>query len=1326
LLTFFNQNKTMKHTLVLAILCCLIQFDVQGSCFRNYQKENGLSNNCVWAIMQDSQGFIWVGTNDGLNRFDGKNFKVYKNRLQDSLSIGHNFIHCIKEDSKHRMLIGTRRGLYYYDREYDHFHHIALKKEKQNDITVNDIMEDSHGNILIATHGEGLFQLDNNLRVLKHFVASKTPQSIPSNFIWTIVNDQQNNIWLGTAGYGLVLFSSSNDTFTPIKHPKLDVNKQSIYSIYCDEDNNLWIGTFTNGLFKYNPTKNECSHYLSNIGNIKSITPYSDKELIMGSDKGLILLNKSTESFQIVKEEYSDRSIVDNSTFCISRDKEGAFWVGTYFNGVTYFAPNVNKFISFYDIEAATAQKHSITSSMVEDNKQNILLSTHNNNIVYRYNPQTKQLGNTFMLDYHNIQNLYLSNDTLYVSIYGRGVRIISATNGKVIATIPLNTIEGKSIFKTQNGTLIFALEEGGCAIMCPGQKLKRPEALSGRPISDMTESASGTIWFATHAYGLYCLYPNGEWQHFSDISNKIDINNLSCLLYNREKNDLWIGTKEKGVIVFNIAQKKIKNIFNLENGMPSDIIYSIIDDKYGNIWISTPKGLAQIVQNSTTEYIKTFGYIGQEIQYNFRCALRGSAGLLYFGGTNGFISINPSEFTENNITPPIHITSFKVFNEELPIGQSSPLKKSISNTKEIVLSSKQSTFSFDFIALSYIFPETNKYAYMLKGFDKNWNYTSNNTAYYMNIPPGKYTFTVKGSNNNGIWNNNGYSIALRIRPPFWQEYYMIILYIILCTIIVSYVINRYKKHLIIENEKKQYRYQVAKEKETYEAKINFFTNIAHEIKTPLSLITGPLEMIIATKDGNMQTQKYLSVIKRNTDRLLILINQLLDFRKIENDMFILNISQQNITQIVQQVYNQYKQSSYQQQIKISFEAENEPIIEDVDPEALYKIVSNLVSNAVKFTKTQINIKLQKENDSKILISIIDDGNGIRSSEQQKIFLPFYQIQETKQHFQNLGGTGIGLSFSKALARKLGGDIQVQSEYGKGSIFTLVLPANPLKEKLIMKHEIIETEIPPTESPKSVHQKSKQVILIVEDNAELRTFINDCLSDNYTVLEAKNGVEAMSILNSGNMIDIIVSDILMPEMDGLELCNQIKSNISFSHLPLILLSAKTDTGTKINGLKKGADVYMEKPFSIEQLKAQINSVLENRHNIHKKFIESPLEYYKLNNETDSENALFIKKLNELILENMSSEEFSIDNIASDFAISRTSLHNKIKSITGVTPNNYIKLIRLNKSAELLATGKYRINEVRFLVGFNSASYFAKCFYEQFGKFPKDFTQDITQ
>lgn len=394
-----------------------------------------------------------------------------------------------------------------------------------------------------------------------------------------------------------------------------------------------------------------------------------------------------------------------------------------------------------------------------------------------------------------------------------------------------------------------------------PGQKLKRPEALSGRPISDMTESASGTIWFATHAYGLYCLYPNGEWQHFSDISNKIDINNLSCLLYNREKNDLWIGTKEKGVIVFNIAQKKIKNIFNLENGMPSDIIYSIIDDKYGNIWISTPKGLAQIVQNSTTEYIKTFGYIGQEIQYNFRCALRGSAGLLYFGGTNGFISINPSEFTENNITPPIHITSFKVFNEELPIGQSSPLKKSISNTKEIVLSSKQSTFSFDFIALSYIFPETNKYAYMLKGFDKNWNYTSNNTAYYMNIPPGKYTFTVKGSNNNGIWNNNGYSIALRIRPPFWQEYYMIILYIILCTIIVSYVINRYKKHLIIENEKKQYRYQVAKEKETYEAKINFFTNIAHEIKTPLSLITGPLEMIIATKDGNMQTQNICQLL---------------------------------------------------------------------------------------------------------------------------------------------------------------------------------------------------------------------------------------------------------------------------------------------------------------------------------------------------------------------------------------------------------------------------------------------------------------------------------
>ena len=538
----------------------------------------------------------------------------------------------------------------------------------------------------------------------------------------------------------------------------------------------------------------------------------------------------------------------------------------------------------------------------------------------------------------------------------------------------------------------------------------------------------------------------------------------------------------------------------------------------------------------------------------------------------------------------------------------------------------------------------------------------------------------------------------------------MILLYITLIGSSIFYIIKQYYKHLDAVNKEKQYKFQIAKEKEVYESQINFFTNIAHEIRTPLSLITAPLEKIIRSGDGNKQTQKHLNSIERNTNRLLDLVNQLLDFRKIENDMFILNCRLQSIEKIVQKVFKQYEQDTKLHNIKMTIEIQKD-VISYVDSEALYKIISNLISNAIKFTKDKIKIKLSV-NGNNYFLSVEDNGIGIKEAHLDKIFETFYQIQTTDNTMNK--GSGLGLSLSKALAQKLGGDIFVQSNYSKGSIFTLALP---IKSQETLPQEINESI---NDTDISELAETGQNILIVDDNSELRIFIKECLSDKYTVTEANNGIEALKIIENKN-IDIIISDIMMPVMDGLELCNELKSNIAYSHLPLILLSAKTDTSTKIEGLKKGADIYMEKPFSIEQLEAQIASIIENRDKIRKNFIESPLQYFKQNPD-NKDNIDFIQKLNTFILENMSDEHFSIDNIASQFAISRTNLNNKIKNISGITPNDYIKLIRLNKSAELLGSGKYRINEVCFLVGFNSPSYFSKCFFEHFGKLPKDYMQ----
>lgn len=426
--------------------------------------------------------------------------------------------------------------------------------------------------------------------------------------------------------------------------------------------------------------------------------------------------------------------------------------------------------------------------------------------------------------------------------------------------------------------------------------------------------------------------------------------------------------------------------------------------------------------------------------------------------------------------------------------------------------------------------------------------------------------------------------------------------------------------------------------------------------------------------------------------------------------MFILNCRLQSIEKIVQKVFKQYEQDTKLHNIKMTIEIQKD-VISYVDSEALYKIISNLISNAIKFTKDKIKIKLSV-NGNNYFLSVEDNGIGIKEAHLDKIFETFYQIQTTDNTMNK--GSGLGLSLSKALAQKLGGDIFVQSNYSKGSIFTLALP---IKSQETLPQEINESI---NDTDISELAETGQNILIVDDNSELRIFIKECLSDKYTVTEANNGIEALKIIENKN-IDIIISDIMMPVMDGLELCNELKSNIAYSHLPLILLSAKTDTSTKIEGLKKGADIYMEKPFSIEQLEAQIASIIENRDKIRKNFIESPLQYFKQNPD-NKDNIDFIQKLNTFILENMSDEHFSIDNIASQFAISRTNLNNKIKNISGITPNDYIKLIRLNKSAELLGSGKYRINEVCFLVGFNSPSYFSKCFFEHFGKLPKDYMQ----
>lgn len=1304
--------KRLFSILLVGILCHTLAY---GSYFRNYQVEDGLSHNSVWTVAQDSKGFVWFGTNDGLNRFDGKEFRIYRRTDDSPYSLGHSFIHSIKEISGNRLLIGTRNGLYRYDRDFDRFEYIPVTGSRKKEVNVNDIMEDLNGNIWVACHGEGLWKLNADLQV----VASYTfKNGLPTNFLWTIVSDHYGNLWIGSAGSGLVHFDPRNAIFTPITtRDGMNLEGQSIYSIFCDNDNTLWIGTSTNGLFKYNHITGKAEHYLKNTSSVKAITRYSDNELIMGSEKGLVLFDKAAANYRIIRDSDSDNA-TDNSIFSIARDHEGAFWIGTYFGGVNYFSPATNDFLYYNNLLESSSQKY-IISGFTDDADGSMLISTHNNNVIYRFDPLRHRREKAFEVSYNNVQSLLRDGDKLYVGVYDRGVDVLSLPSGRPIENLKINIVEGNSIYRIADGGILFALQEGGCIYQDRRGNRQRIEKLAQILIASIAQDNRGTVWFATYGNGLYGWKSDGSWIHHThELGNASETsdNGLTSLAVFGDQ--LWIGTKNRGILLFDIPQNKTVRTFRKSDGIPSDLILSVLCDENGNIWAGTKEGIARI--SARTHDIKSFGYIGKEVLCNLRSSHRAADNRLYFGGSNGFIVLNPSEWTTNESVPPVVITGLKVANRKVSPGEEhSLLERAVECTEEIVLKRSQSNFTFEFASLSYIYPEANRYAYKLDGFDKEWTYTEANTAPYMNIPAGKYVFRVKGTNNDGKWNEVPTSITVRITPPLYQNTYMILLYILITASIIALFIKWYLRNLDKKQREKEYKYQIAKEKEMYEQKINFFTDIAHEIRTPLSLITAPLENIIASNDGNEQTRKNLVTIERNTNRLLDLVNQLLDFRKIENDMFLLKYRYRNVVTIVQKVYDQYAQSAVSRGINISLALPEQKILSYIDSEALYKIISNLLSNAVKFARSSIRVQLTTE-DEKMLLTVEDDGIGIKKEFLEKIFEPFYQVEVADT--PNYKGSGLGLSLSKSLARKLRGDIRVQSTFGEGTLFTLELPilaeenlTQPAAEPEPAAADTQETDDTPE------NKTGNTAVLIVEDNEELRDFIHGCLAEYYTVYEAENGIKALEVIEA-NTIDIIVSDIVMPGMDGIELCNELKTNPAYSHLPIILLSAKTDTSSKIDALKKGADVYMEKPFSLEQLKAQISSIVENRANIRKKFVESPLSYFKQEKD-QSENAEFIRKLNAFIFNNMSDEKFSIDSLSSEFAISRTNFQKKIKSITGLTPNDYIKLIRLNKSAELLATGKYRINEVCFLVGFNTPSYFSKCFFEHFGKLPKDFMQN---
>lgn len=669
-------------------------------------------------------------------------------------------------------------------------------------------------------------------------------------------------------------------------------------------------------------------------------------------------------------------------------------------------------------------------------------------------------------------------------------------------------------------------------------------------------------------------------------------------------------------------------------------------------------------------------------------------------------------------------ITDFLLFGKEVyPGDPSSPLKKSINFLDELVLQPDQNSFSFRVAALDFQAPRMNQIMYKLDGFDDEWLPVGESPVVsYSNLWYGNYTFRVKASNSDGVWNENEVSLIVRILPPFYLTIWAYCVYVLLIIGCSLYAVWYFKQRSNYKHRRQMEKFEQEKEREIYHAKIDFFTNVAHEIRTPLTLIKGPLENIILKKKVDAETREDLNIMKQNTERLLNLTNQLLDFRKTESQGFRLDFAKCNITEVLKETHLRFTSLAKQKGLEFTLQLPETDFYAHVNQEAFTKIISNLLNNAVKYSEHYIHVSLEvTEGDESNVFRIrtVNDGVIIPREMREEIFQPFVRFNE-REDGKVTTGTGIGLALSRSLAELHQGTLAMGEEENSNT-FCLTLPIVQDMTITLTPETKAEPE-PVSEVPVEVEQGEKKdnrpTVLVVEDNPDMRAFVVRQLSKEYAVLSAVNGAEALKMLD-GNYVNLVVSDVVMPVMDGFELCKTIKSDLNYSHIPVILLTAKTNIQSKIEGMELGADAYIEKPFSVEYLQACASNLIQNREKLRRTFAQSPFVAANTMALTKADED-FIKRLNEVILANLNNPEFSMDDIADSLNMSRSNFYRKIKGVLDLSPNEYLRLERLKKAAQLLKEGEGRVTEICYMVGFNSPSYFAKCFQKQFGVLPKDF------
>lgn len=1319
---------------IFCFLCCL-RGNGQQILFRNYTVADGLSSNTVRAIRQDDQGFMWFGTKNGVSRFDGYQFKLYQFKKDNPASLGNNFIHAIEKADSAHLWIGTENGIYILDLETERFEPLAMLEGK----VVFDILKDSTGSIWITTRLHGLYRYTPADKKLMHLEQKNDGQSLSSNVLTKMALDNDGHLWIGTYGNGLDVLDTKTMKVTNYNVAK-GASSNFIISVYKDLQGKIWAGTMNGGVCVWDQqtrcftTYNKTSTPAINDNIVRSICQGAPGKIYLGTEKGLNVLDEASgRILSCINDPADPLSISDNSVYSIYPDRTGTVWVGTFFGGVSYFKEKGSAFELHYPTGNANSLSGRAVSCFLEDAPGKFWIGTEDGGLnyfdtkdksfrQYPFAPQQQKLS------YHNVHVLMRDKKgLLWIGLFAGGINVYDAATGKIKQYRHLENDEHS--LNSDNVFSIYEDKEGGIWVGTD-KGLNRYNAQDDQFINytahgvhntivyDMYEDASKNMWFATYNNGLHILNKRtSEWQSITTENSGLATNKLTCL-HDDNNGNIWIGTDGGGLHKLNRQSKQV-TVYDRTKGINANVIYSLLEDDDGRLWMGTNDGIYSL--QMATGLVKHFTHKDnlQSRQFNYKAGYKAIDGSLLMGGVKGFNIFNPVVTGYEPQGNKVIITAFQLFNKEVPVAAKGPLQQAVNYTEKITLGYDQSVFSFEFAGINFSTPEKVRYAYKMEGFDTGWNYIGDERkATYTNLSPGTYTFLVKATVDENNWNGEPASVKVVIRPPFYRTTLAYIIYILALAALLYWGYRYFENYHRRKNEARLYRMKVKEEQEFYARKIEFFTVMAHEIRTPLSLIMAPLERLLSLNKWHAEEREQLQLMDENSNRLMSLVNQLLDFRRIESDAYTIRKEEVEIVSLVQAVYSRFSSLPYQKGIEFSMSTRINRLAVLADPEVLHKILSNLLINAFKFTRTKVTICINdlvtaEDGATRFSVSVEDDGIGISSADSKHIFRKFFTTTSGNYEYHNLGGSGIGLALAAALAEKHGGQLLVESKEGVKTVFTLELP-----------YEMISDAGKQVEAPDEGEEQAadKLTVLVAEDDEMLLDFITKSLrADGFALEKAINGKQALELLEQKN-IDLILSDVMMPETNGFELCRAIKNNVNYSHIPFILLTAKSNAEAELEGLESGADAYITKPFKWKHVVAVIKNLLESRERLRVKFSEQPATNAEVLT-TNTRDKEFIERIMAIIEQRITDSQLSVEELSKELAMSRSNLHKKLKSLTGIGPNELIRLARLKHAARLLMTKAHTVAEVAYLSGFSSPSYFTKCFQQQFKVGPKEYADN---